>query len=94
MRWIATTFADFAAAWSAASNSKPGTQVVYEGYLRLHLLPRLGAVEMGKLAPQTIEAFKVACHEHGLSARTISWRCCGRCSTGPWIGVTCASTPP
>ena len=71
MRWIATTFADFAAAWSAASNSKPGTQVVYEGYLRLHLLPRLGAVEMGKLAPQTIEAFKVACHEHGLSARTI-----------------------
>ena len=71
MRWIATTFADFAAAWGAASNSKPGTQVVYEGYLRLHLLPRLGAVEMGKLAPQTIEAFKVACHEHGLSARTI-----------------------
>ncbi len=37
----------------------------------MHLLPRLGEVEMGKLAPQTIEAFKVACHEHGLSARTI-----------------------
>ena len=39
--------------------------MVYEGYLRLHLLPRLGAVEMGKLAPQAIEVARKARHTSG-----------------------------
>ena len=55
---LATSFDAFAAEWSKASSVKSETTAIYDGYLRLHLLPALGGAEMAQVTPQAVEQFQ------------------------------------
>jgi integrase len=47
------------------------TWVTYEGYVRLHLTPRLGGIRLVKLSPQQVRDFMSAKLDAGLSPATV-----------------------
>jgi integrase len=52
------TLAAYSAAWLAEHPKlRPRTRELYEGLLRLHILPTLGGLEMGKITPRMIRSW-------------------------------------
>jgi len=52
------TMSDYAWGWLALRPElRPRTQELYEGYLRLHILPTLGEVELGSLSTARVRAW-------------------------------------
>lgn len=50
--------ADYATAWLAdRPELRPRTRELYEGLLRLHIVPALGHVELGKLTPSAVRGW-------------------------------------
>jgi integrase len=49
----------------------PKTWITYEGFLRLHLIPKLGHIRLVKLQPQDVRDFLSERLDSGLSARTV-----------------------
>ncbi len=61
-RWIDPTAGrvpldTFAATWLRDRPLRPRTRELYEGLLRLHILPTLGAIELARLTPAKIRAW-------------------------------------
>jgi integrase len=52
-------------------NTAPKTWITYEGFVRLHLAPRLGDIRLKELQPQHVRDFLSHCLEAGLSPRTM-----------------------
>lgn len=48
------TLADYANSWLEDRRLRPRTQELYEGLVRLHIVPALGELELGKLTPSII----------------------------------------
>lgn len=64
-RWVdprsgAVTLRDFAAIRMLRPDLRPRTRELYEGLLRLHILPTLGDVELRALSPTEIRAWNAA----------------------------------
>jgi integrase len=56
-----TTLADYATTWLAGHPTlRPRTQRLYADLLRLHILPTLGAVELGRLSPTAVRRWHSA----------------------------------
>jgi integrase len=56
-----TTLADYAATWLGGHPTlRPRTQRLYADLLRLHILPTLGAVELGRLSPVAVRRWHSA----------------------------------
>ncbi len=57
-------------------NERPGlapkTVVLYEGLFRLHIRPRLGAVELGDLTPQAVRSWRRDLLEAGVGSVTVA----------------------
>jgi integrase len=51
---------------------RPKTRELYEGFLRLHILPTLGNVELGNLTTATIRAWHAALLEDGPGASSVA----------------------
>jgi integrase len=49
----------------------PKTWIIYEGFVRLHLIPKLGHIRLVKLLPQDVRNFLSERLDSGLSARTV-----------------------
>lgn len=49
-----------------------GAWVCHETYARLHIIPRLGRVKLGKLTPQMVQTLYAALLEQGLSSTTVN----------------------
>lgn len=54
---------------SAKQSVKPTTFIAYESNVRCHILPRLGGVQLSKLAPRHFQALYAAMAEDGVSPR-------------------------
>lgn len=54
-----TRLADYAAAWLGRRPKplRPRTRELYQSQLRLHILPTLGSVELGKITPSTVRTW-------------------------------------
>ena len=68
-----TTVASFARVWldGLRFSRRPRTVESYEGILRNHVLPALGAIRLNRLQPVHIEALHSALEAKGLSAASI-----------------------
>ena len=51
------TLASYAKDWVATRNLRPRTRESYEDQLRLRILPKLGAMPLGKITPQEVRAW-------------------------------------
>jgi integrase len=80
-RWVrpyagGVLLADFARQWVASRLGRTGAPLrprvreLYEGQLRLHILPTLGGVPVGRLRPATIRTWYAALVERGPGAST------------------------
>ena len=66
---------EFAKKWLANHPSlRPRTRENYSGNLRLHILPELGQIELGKLAPARVREWHAQLSQSGLAATTVA-RC-------------------
>src|SRR5262245_8276731 len=54
------TFADYAARWLEDRPVRPRTCELYEGLLRLHLLPTFGSVAIGNVSPLMVRQWHAA----------------------------------
>jgi len=67
---------EYARQWIGARLGRGGTSLrprvreLYEGELRLHILPTLGRIQVGRLRPATIRAWYSALVDHGPGAST------------------------
>ena len=57
--------------WRPAAPAGEATRQVYAGYIRLHVLPALGDVPLGKLGVAELERWYAALRDKGLSAASI-----------------------
>jgi integrase len=57
----------------AQATVRPRTYASYAQLIRLHLLPELGRVPIGKLSPQHVQALLNRKHASGLSPRTVQY---------------------
>ena len=48
------TLADYSISWLDDRRLRPRTQELYEGLVRLHIVPALGELELGRLTPSII----------------------------------------
>lgn len=75
-RWVrpdagATTFADFAGQWLGARLGRgggplrPRVRELYEGQLRLHILPTFGTLPLGRIRPALVRAWYARLLEDG-----------------------------
>ncbi len=66
-------FDEYSAKWLAQrAGLRPRTRELYEGQLRLHVTPILGALELGRMKPATIREWHSALHTKGLNPNTIA----------------------
>lgn len=67
-RLARTSFEEWATEWlETRRHLKPKTMAGYESLLRVHLLPRFGALQVGAIDPYTVEAWVVELTDGGLS---------------------------
>jgi integrase len=52
--------------------TSPKTWITYEGFVRLHLLPKLGHIRLARLLPQDVRDFLSERLDAGLSPRTVA----------------------
>lgn len=82
-RWVrpdagSVLFEDYARQWVASrlgrngAPLRPRVRELYESQLRLHILPSLGRVPIGKLRPPTIRTWYAALPERGPGASTVA----------------------
>ena len=82
-RWVqpdagSVLFEDYARQWVASrlgrngAPLRPRVRELYESQLRLHILPSLGRVPIGKLRPPTIRSWYAALPERGPGASTVA----------------------
>jgi integrase len=82
-RWVrpdagSVLLEDYAQQWLASrlgrngAPLRPSVRELYEGQLRLHILPSLGRVPIGKLRPATIRTWYAALTERGTGASTVA----------------------
>ncbi len=64
------TFGSYASAWLAQQPHRPGTARLYERTLRLHVLPTLGAREIGAVRRSDVQAL-VVCLGQRLAPKTV-----------------------
>lgn len=80
-RWVrpdagSVLLEDYARQWLASRLGRNGTPLrprvreLYEGELRLHILPKLGRVQVGRLRPATVRTWYASLVEHGPGAST------------------------
>lgn len=74
-----TPLGDYAASWLAGLALEPTTRSNYSVSLRVHVVPRLGAVPLAALTPEHLDGLYRELERHGKAA--------GSCRTS---GVTCA----
>jgi integrase len=73
-----TTLAEYAPIWldsrltSRGEALRPRVRDLYEGYLRLHILPVLGAVPLGRLTTATVRSWHAGLLDHGPGASTVA----------------------
>ena len=81
--WVApeegrTTLAEYASTWldsrltSRGEPLRPRVRDLYDGYLRLHILPTLGAVPLCRLTTATVRGWHTGLLEDGLGASTVA----------------------
>ena len=78
--WVAPrttlTLADYSAQWlesrltSKGARLRPRVRELYEGQLRLHILPTLGRAPVAKLRPSTVRSWYTTLVDHGPGAIT------------------------
>ena len=66
------TVADYLTGWLEAERARvrPSTWLFREGHVRLYIVPAVGAVRLGALAPRDVERVTAAMVERGLAPRT------------------------
>lgn len=70
------TLTDYSAQWlesrltSSGARLRPRVRELYEGQLRLHILPTLGRAPVAKLRPTTVRSWYTALADHGPGAIT------------------------
>ena len=70
------TFEEYAASWlQQRPNLRPRTRELYEGELRLHILPVLGPVELRKLTTMRVRAWHAALLDGGQVGATTVAKC-------------------
>lgn len=80
-RWVrpdagSVRLEDYARQWLASrlgrngAPLRPRVRELYEGELRLHILPKLGQVQVGRLRPATVRTWYAALVDHGPGAST------------------------
>ena len=70
------TIAEYLGKWltdSALPAVRPKTYHSYRQIVRLHLVPGLGRIKLGRLTPQDVQSFLNAKQTAGLSARTVGY---------------------
>jgi integrase len=67
------TFAAYSADWLAhRPDLRPRTRGVYEGTLRLHIIPGLGRHELGKISPESVRCWRSDLIGAGAGAATVA----------------------
>ena len=67
------TLCSYAEEWLACRpNLRPRTQELYASLLRLHVLPVLGAVELGRITPSVVRRWHADLSNSGLGAPTVA----------------------
>ncbi len=67
------TLASYANEWLASRpNLRPRTRELYESLLRLHILPGLGAAQLGRITPAAVRRWHADLSNSGLGAPTVA----------------------
>jgi integrase len=76
-QWIdpdagSTSLDDYAKEWLASRPLRPTTGELYEGYLRNHIRPALGEVELAKLTPALVRRWHTSLNSRGIGPSTVA----------------------